>query len=346
MIEVNGIGIRLVEASEVSRGREAAVSVALLWHPVVEFNPCSKYLSRSESLNHPTRSNPVKTSIAHLPEQKQEELRRIVEIVREAADVEMVILFGSYAAGTWVEEPGPDPRTFEYQSDYDVYVLTGERRTAKKGKLWAGVEQRLRREVRTPVQLLAESIGAFDSYVREGRYFYVDIRREGIVLYGTGRQVLSEPRELSGEERWARAEEEFEYWFGSACEFLIDYRAALNRGSHAKAAFELHQAVERFYSAVLLVYTNYKPKLHDIEKLGALASGHAPELLPVFPRGTSEEGRLFDLLRRAYVEARYDKGYRATREELEWLAGRVDVLRGIVENVCRRRMGEYGEGHT
>jgi len=255
----------------------------------------------------------------------------------------MVILFGSYAAGTWVEEPGPDPRTFEYQSDYDVYVLTGDRRTAKKGKLWAAVEQRLRREVRTPVQLLPESIGGFDSYVREGRYFYVDIRREGIVLYRTGTQELSEPRELSGEERRARAEEEFEQWFGSATEFLEQFKYAFSREQYSIAAFLLHQAVERFYSAVLLVYTNYKPKLHDIEKLGALASGHAPELLPVFPRGTTEEVRLFDLLRRAYVEARYDKGYRATREELEWLAGRVEVLRGIVEDVCRGRMGGYGE---
>ncbi|MEP7217770.1 MAG: HEPN domain-containing protein [Bacteroidota bacterium] len=285
----------------------------------------------------------MNTSIDHLPEHKQEQLRRAVEIIREETEVEMIILFGSYAVGTWVEEPGPDPRTFEYQSDFDIYALVEDRKMAKKAKLWARVENRLRREVPTPVQLLSDGIHAVDSFIREGRYFYTDIRKQGILLYDSGVFTLAEPRELSPEQRLALAKEEYEHWFASATEFFVHFEFAFSREQNKIAAFLLHQSVERFYSAVLLVFTNYKPKLHDIEKLGHMAAGQAPELVPVFPIGTEEERRLFDLLCRAYIESRYDKKYSITREELEWLAERVKELKGIVEEICRRRIGEYNE---
>jgi hypothetical protein len=49
----------------------------------------------------------------------------------------------------------------------------------------------------------------------------------------------------------------------------------------------------------------------------------------VFPRGTPEEDRLFKLLKRAYVDARYDPGFAITSEELAAIAlrSRVDVQR-------------------
>ncbi|MDB5034029.1 MAG: polymerase beta domain protein region [Chlorobi bacterium] len=288
-----------------------------------------------------SRIHPVNTSIDHLPEHKQEQLRRVVEIIREETEVEMIILFGSYAAGTWVEEPGPDPRTFEYQSDFDIYVLVEDKKVARKGSLWARVENRLRRQVPTPVGLLVDAIAAFDSYIREGRYFYTDIRTLGILLYDSEKFALAEPRELSPEQRLVLATEDFEYWFDSANGFLLNTQFAIDRADYINAVFQLHQATERLYSALLLTFTNYKPKLHDIEKLGNLAAGQAPELVPVFPIGTEEERRLFSLLRRAYIEARYDKKYRIERQELEWLLERVIALKGIVEDVCRARIAKY-----
>jgi HEPN domain-containing protein/predicted nucleotidyltransferase len=280
-------------------------------------------------------------NIDHLPEHKQEQLQNVIEIIREETEVEMVILFGSYAAGTWVEEPGLEPRTFEYQSDFDIYVLVEDRKVAKKGNLWSRIEKRLRREVPTPVQLLVDPIAAFNSFIGEGRYFHTDIRKLGICLFDSGRFVLAEPRELSPEMRLERASKEYEYWFYGADDFLVNSRSALERGRYGNAAFELHQATERFYSTVLLVFTNYKPKLHDIEKLGDLAAGQAPELLPVFPRGTAVEERRFDLLRRAYIDGRYEKGYAITREELEWLIERVQLLKHLTEEVCGRRIQQY-----
>ena len=66
------------------------------------------------------------------------------------------------------------------------------------------------------------------------------------------------------------------------------------------AAFQLHQAVERFYSTVLLVFTGYKGKRHNIEKLGRQASGYDTAFLKVFPRATKEQDERFKLLKKAY----------------------------------------------
>ena len=49
----------------------------------------------------------MKTSLSHLPEKNQEELALIKEVILENCyvfSVEMIILFGSYSTGKWVED--------------------------------------------------------------------------------------------------------------------------------------------------------------------------------------------------------------------------------------------------
>ncbi|MHC5058332.1 MAG: HEPN domain-containing protein [Planctomycetota bacterium] len=86
------------------------------------------------------------------------------------------------------------------------------------------------------------------------------------------------------------------------------------------------------------MYTNYKPKFHDIEKLGKCAAAEMNEMLRIFPHATDEEKRRFELLRRAYVDARYNKKYTITREELDYLAGCVRELRSLTESACRKKI--------
>jgi hypothetical protein len=47
----------------------------------------------------------MKTSLDHLPPRKQRQLGALVEEIRRAIEVELVILFGSHARGDWVEDP-------------------------------------------------------------------------------------------------------------------------------------------------------------------------------------------------------------------------------------------------
>ena len=78
-------------------------------------------------------------------------------------------------------------------------------------------------------------------------------------------------------------------WFKSSKEFMIDFNNAFNRRSYKQAAFLLHQATERFYTTVLLVFTGYKAKRHNIETIGRHVSGCDAAFLKVFPRATKEQ---------------------------------------------------------
>ncbi len=47
----------------------------------------------------------MKKTLTHLPKNKKAELEKITDTIREFCDdVEMIILFGSYARGDWKEE--------------------------------------------------------------------------------------------------------------------------------------------------------------------------------------------------------------------------------------------------
>ena len=61
-------------------------------------------------------------------------------------------------------------------------------------------------------------------------------------------------------------------------------------------------------------------------------------LIAAWPRGTKFEQRCFELLRRAYVDARYSPHYKIGTEELTWVGARVAVLMGLVKTVCEERL--------
>jgi hypothetical protein len=72
-----------------------------------------------------------------------------------------------------------------------------------------------------------------------------------------------------------------------------------------------------------------------------MVSGYDPALLTVFPRATDGEKQCFDLLKRAYVEARYNPGYKIAKAQLEYLAQRVKKLQRLTKRICQARIESY-----
>jgi HEPN domain-containing protein len=113
---------------------------------------------------------------------------------------------------------------------------------------------------------------------------------------------------------------------------------AISEGNANEGAFVLHQAVERLYHCVLLVLTLYRPKSHKLNFLRSHAEELAPELIEAWPRGDKASRRCFELLRQAYVNARYSPHYEIKDDELRWLSKRVSILQELVKTVCERRL--------
>jgi uncharacterized protein len=280
----------------------------------------------------------VKTSLDHLPDAKRKKLGRLAELIRREAPVEMIILFGSFARGDWVEDP-----VGGYFSDFDVLAIVARPNLVKKPNLWTKVEDRARRITEpTSLSLIVHDIQDVNEQIEKGHYFFNDIKKEGILIYDSGKFHLAAASERTPAERRAMAETWFEQWFQSANRFYETFEFDLSKGYLKEGAFLLHQATERYYHAALLVLIAYKPKTHNIEDLGKRAGDEHPALRNVFPRGTPEDEALFKLLKKAYVEARYDPKYTITKEQLEAVAASVRELRDRVERVCRERMEAMG----
>ena len=246
----------------------------------------------------------MKTSINYLPKQKREDLRRIVKCVLEVLpDCEMIILYGSYARNTYVDY---DQR-IEYgvrtcfMSDYDILVVTATRfqNFAINNILNKAIDNYYKGKnpyESTTIQFINESIDDLNKAILKNRYFYTDIKREGIMLYDSGRHKLARRRKLNFQEIKELAEEYYTEKFEHANSFLRSACHSYSDQDYKIASFHLHQACENYYKSLILTFTLYSPKEHSLIELSAKAKTHSLDLSKAFPRDTQEEKRLFDLL--------------------------------------------------
>lgn len=286
----------------------------------------------------------MKIDLSHLPEHKQAELKAIVAaLIPRYGEIEMIILFGSFARGTWVEDKYVEKGiTYEYKSDYDLLIVLSKNGHANSDTLTQSITGKLEElNFSTPMNPIFHGVEFVNHELREGNYFFAEIKRNGVMLFTTNRYQLDEQRDFSPAEAQAKAAEYFNAWFESANTFFQTYNFTLGIGKLNEAAFLLHQSVERYYGALQLVFTGYKPKTHDIEVLGKLAKSQDIEFGKVFPRATPQERQRFNLLRRAYIEARYNLDYRITKEELEYLAERVQILRDLTAQICKKKIESF-----
>jgi predicted nucleotidyltransferase/HEPN domain-containing protein len=298
----------------------------------------------------------MKTDISHLPHAKQRELGHIVQFLfeefadaivmaegkRKAGRILKVILFGSHARGDWVNEPHTSKG---YISDYDLLVIVNQQELADLD-LWHNAEERLIREtqvtkvLRTPANFIVHSLKDVNDALAQGRFFFIDIARDGIALYQSSETELHKPKPQEPSDALEMAQEYFETWCPSAGQFLIQGREAAERGWNNQAAFLMHQATERLYHCLLLTMTFYTPHRHNIAFLRSLADKLDIRLVDVWPRDDRRSRALFTKLRDAYVKARYSKHYSITTEELDWLAARIEELGSIVHQLCSEKISE------
>ena len=195
----------------------------------------------------------------------------------------------------------------------------------------------------TPLNIIYHGIDYLNTEIEDGNYFFTDILKEGVLLYDSKKYVLSEPKKRTAKDRLNKAQSYFEKWYKSAEMFFLDFETNFQRGLQDsdffnQAAFLLHQATEHYYMTLLLVFTDYKPKTHDLEELQRKANKLDARLKTVFPCQTREETRMFELLKKAYIDSRYKMGYKIKKEELEYLSEKVKHLQELTQKICREKL--------
>jgi predicted nucleotidyltransferase/HEPN domain-containing protein len=292
----------------------------------------------------------MRTDLEHLPQEQQDELARAVQILmtgfeevtaratqpwRRNGKIYKIILFGSYARDDWVDEPENG-----YQSDFDLLIVVSHKDLTEIADYWYVAEDRILRDpaIRRPVNIIVHSIDEVNQALKRGEYFWVDIARDGIALYELPQHSLTTPQPLTPTDAHAMARAYFDDWLAKVESALKGAAFFVEQSELKDAAFLLHQATERAYDCFLLVRTFYFPRSHNIKFLRSLAEDNEPRLIDAWPRATKLERRRFELLKRAYVEARYSASYEIGAEDLVALTQSVGRLRDIIEEVSRERL--------
>jgi predicted nucleotidyltransferase/HEPN domain-containing protein len=300
----------------------------------------------------------MRTDIDHLPGQKQQELQAAVRILfeefaaaignttapwKKQGRILKVILYGSYARGDWVDDP-----VGGYKSDYDLLVVVNDERLTDVVDYWATADDRLMREMTitqtlsAPVSFIVHSLKDVNRRLEQGRPFFTDIAAQGIALYEAEGFPFATPTKLAPAVARAEAKKNYDKWFSAGSEFVGTAQYAASQGWQNQAAFLFHQATEQLYHCAMLVFTLYSPKSHKLGFLRGHAEEIAPELIEAWPRDDRFSRRCFELLRQAYVNARYSPHYKVSDEELTWLGERVAILQDLVRKVCERRLATDG----
>jgi len=298
----------------------------------------------------------MRTDLDHLPPTKQRELERVVQILFEEFEearalatqewkkkgrILKIILYGSYARGGWVDEPHTAKG---YQSDFDLLIIVNDQRLTDRVEYWVKAEERLNRELaitktlRTPVNFIVHTLAEVNDGLAQGRFFFIDVARDGIAIYQSDDSELAEPKPKTPDQALAMAEEYFDEWFPSAAALKEGTDFYIGKGRFKEAAFSLHQATERLYHCVLLVCTFYTPHVHNLGFLRTQAERLDRRLTYVWPMDSRKDRAMFEKLKDAYVKARYSKHYRISEEELAWLSACVEELGRVIQTICEERI--------
>src|SRR3954471_19120254 len=202
----------------------------------------------------------MRTDLDHLPPAKQRELERVLQILFEEFDearslatqdwkkkgrILKIILYGSYARGGWVDEPHTAKG---YQSDFDLLIIVNDRRLTDRVQYWVKAEERLNRELaitktlRTPVNFIVHTLAEVNDGLAQGRFFFMDVARDGIAIYQSEDSELAEPKPKTPDQALAMAREYFEEWMPQALSAQKGFLFFVSQREWRDAAFILHQA--------------------------------------------------------------------------------------------------------
>jgi uncharacterized protein len=300
----------------------------------------------------------MKDGLDHLPERQQRELARIrthlldefdraiqsgggpTQSWRRDGRILKLILFGSYSRDDWVDAPETG-----YQSDFDILVIVSHEKLTDISSYFYVAEDKIARDpaIGRIVNIIVHTMAEVNQGLSQGQYFWTSVIQDGVELYALPGHPFVAPKPMTAAEAAVMAEAYFAQkqkdiagWVEEADRWLARY----DEGQHARkrAAFHLHQAVETAYACFLLVHAFYFPRSHNIKFLRSQAEAMDKSLVAAWPREQRSDRRRFEMLKRAYVEARYSDQYDLSPDDLAWLMNGARRLQSLVEAGCESRL--------
>jgi HEPN domain-containing protein len=308
-------------------------------------------------------NNHVKTSLPPKSLSHEARIKQITDIIVATAKdkIASIILFGPFANGDWIfgdynlnsalglvldQESIENsnailkPANYKIASNYHLLIITKTKQHSVNNSA-VRLEKRITDEINKnikdkthPIHLMIEPIDYFNCSNNQKKYFFADIKKDGILLYDSKEFELLPLIQLDSQERIMAAKINYRRLMDKVERFKRYFHVGMNDGDLKGAAFNLHQMVEFLFNCVLLVFNGYEARTHDLKRLNKLCAANSNNFLTIFPTILPEEKRSFFLLQKAYLQSRYGKEYEINRDQLQYLSSRAEILMEVVIKDC------------
>jgi HEPN domain-containing protein len=206
---------------------------------------------------------------------------------------------------------------------FDLLVITGNDNNQTDHEILQKIDL-LATSLDCEITAVVQPLDAVNELIAKNSRFLTTLYYKAVLVYNAGSNVLTTPPVVpSHEETKCKIETTWNKCFRTAERFYKTACFCLNNSWNEKALFHLHQATQHTCMALLRVYTGYRSTTHNLSRLLALIENFSFVPSTIFPCSTEEETALFNLLNKAYYDARYKEDYSIPTEIANLLKKRV-----------------------
>jgi HEPN domain-containing protein len=284
------------------------------------------------------------TTIGFLPRSQQELLAELIQKIVGAVHPEKIICYG--IRSSYYQDWGcflDNERVRENaRLRFDLLIIA----SSAKGQTEQDISQIAEQQCKplADVCCITHKIHTINDGLAKGNPFFCALYHKGMFVYESGQTALLNPgsKERGALERhiiegyWSR-------WYGLALNFFKSAVDSLGYERPDLTAFMLHQSVEHTCSALIRVFTGYRPNTHNLTRLMMMVESFTNELTKVFPRVTREEEEIYGILQRGYLDARYKDVYNVPLATLNLLIERVQQLQVIAATLYAERLSLHSQ---
>ncbi|MDR6571029.1 HEPN domain-containing protein [Chitinophaga ginsengisegetis] len=285
----------------------------------------------------------MRSHLPHLSKQQVIQLAKLIEKILLVLQPEQIWCLGTRT--TIMQDwscfwPGEGYRETIFPTTFDLLILTTDTEKRPEYELIQLIEQQAA-SLPCEITCMVQKYAAFMEGLPAGYRFDTTVYRKAVPVYNNGKPLTADLTiELTKEEMKTRITTQWNRCFTTAQRFFKTATDCQQDNWPEQAVFNLHQAAQHTCMAILRGITGYRSTTHNLSRLLALIDNFSMEPSVIFPRLTREETELFNLLNKAYSDARYKEDYTVSAEKAAILIDRIKELMSVAESLYQAKLQE------
>jgi HEPN domain-containing protein len=285
----------------------------------------------------------MQTSFENLSPNLLNQLAQLVQKIATIINPEKILCYGYrtsvYQDWSCFKEGTGNKETTK--ATFDLLVITGNDNNQADHEILQKIDL-LATSLDCEVTAVVQPLEAVNELIAKNSRFLTTLYHKAVLVYSAGSNALTTPPAApSHEETRRKIETTWNKCFRTAERFYKTACFCLDSGWNEKTLFDLHQATQHTCMALLRVYTGYRSTTHNLSRLLALIENFSFVPSTIFPCNTEEEIALFNLLNKAYSDARYKEDYSIPTEIANILKKRVHQLLLVAENLYSKKITSF-----